>query len=261
MNKYITANKRSWGLLAADHYETFKAQLLRGETTLGQTTIDELGNITGKKLIHLQCNTGADTVSLARMGATVTGVDLAPENVYYAKRLAADCGVEARFIESNVLEIADKHTETYDIVFTSEGVLGWLPDLTLWAQNVRRLLKDDGFVYVMDGHPTYLIWDEQALPELVVKYPYFIKRPDRSEWIGGYASEPKQSTHYDWMFTMGELITALAQAGLVIEWLHEFDFLYYKVSEDQVRDERGGWIFPDQRDALPYTFSLKATVR
>jgi hypothetical protein len=141
-------------------------------------------------------------------------------------------------------------------------VLCWLPDLALWARNVRHLLKDDGFFYLLDGHPFFMIWDEEKLPELSPKYPYFVKRPDRDEWIGGYASESRQATNYSWMYTMGEIVTALSQAGLHIEWLHEFDWLYYQLSADkQERDPRGGWIYPEHRQRLPYTFSLKATIR
>jgi SAM-dependent methyltransferase len=230
---------------------------------LSPTQVQELGAIEGKSLIHLQCNTGADTVSLARLGATVTGVDLVPENVHFARRLAADCGIhDARFIASNVLEIMDVLDEQYDIVFTTEGVLCWLPDLYLWARNVRHLLKQDGYLYLMDGHPTFMVWDEEKLPELVVKYPYFVKRPDRDDWIGGYASEAQQAVNYSWMYTMGEIVTALSQAGLHVEWLHEYDWLYYQLSADkQQRDERGGWVYPEHRERLPYTFSLKATVR
>ena len=263
MNKYIEANKLSWATIAREHYKTFRTRLSQNESTPCETQKRELGDIAGKKLIHLQCNTGADTLSLARMGAKVTGVDLVPANIHYAKRLAADLAIDdARFIESDVLEIMDRHDDKYDIVYTTEGVLCWLPDLNLWARNVRHLLADDGFLYVMDGHPFYMTWDEERLPELVVKYPYFRKTADRDEWIGGYASEPKEATNYAWMYTVGEIINALSQAGLHIEWFHEFDWLYYQLSaEKQKKDEDGNWVFPEHKGKLPYTFSLKATVR
>jgi SAM-dependent methyltransferase len=263
MNEYIEANKSSWATIAQEHYENFKAVLLANETTLSQTQIQELGDIAGKKLIHLQCNTGADTISLARLGASVTGVDLVPENIHYARRLAADCGIhDARFIESNVLEIMDKHDEKYDIVFTTEGVLCWLPDLFLWARNVRHLLADDGFLYVLDGHPFFMVWDEEQLPDLIVKYPYFQKTADRDEWIGGYATEPKKAVNYSWMYTIGEIINALSQAGLHIEWFHEFDWLYYELSqEQQSKNSNGSWVYPEHEGRLPFTFSLKAAIR
>lgn len=262
MDDYIEANKQSWASLAADHYETFKARLLAGESTLSPTQIEELGDIRGKRLIHLQCNTGADTLSLARLGATVTAVDLAPENVQYARRLAADLGIDARFIESDVLQLMEKHHEKYDVVFTTEGVLCWLPDLFLWARNVRHLLADDGFLYLMDGHPFFMALDEDRLPALEVKYPYFTKSPDRFETIGGYAAEPRAGVNYAWMYTVGEIITALSAAGLHIEWFHEYDWLYYRLSaEKQVRAAAGGWRFPELEEKLPFTFSLKAAVR
>jgi SAM-dependent methyltransferase len=263
MTEYIEANRQSWATLAEEHYCTFKARLSRNESTLSETQTRELGDVNGKKLIHLQCNTGADTISLARMGAIVTGVDLVLENIHYARKLATDFGIDdAWFIESNVLEIMDVHHEKYDIVFTTEGVLCWLPDLYLWARSVRHLLADDGFLYLLDGHPFFMAWDEGKLPELVVKYPYFGKTADRDEWIGGYASEPHRATNYSWMYTVGEIVTALSQAGLHIEWFHEFDWLYYRLSaEKQIKDENGNWVYPEHRGRLPYTFSLKATIR
>lgn len=263
MEEYIRTNRDSWATIAQAHYETFKSFLSANESTLNQTQLQELGDIEGKKLIHLQCNTGADTISLARMGAKVTGVDLVPENIHYAGKMASDCGIDdARFIESNVLEIMDKHDEKYDIVYTTEGVLCWLPDLFSWARNIGHLLADDGFLYVMDGHPFFMIWDEDELPNLVVKYPYFRKSADRDEWIGGYASEPKKAVSYSWMYTIGEIINSLSQAGLHIEWFHEFDWLYYQLSaEKQRRDEGGKWVYPEHEKRLPYTFSLKATIR
>jgi len=263
MNAYIEANKQSWATIAQEHYQTFRIFLSRNESTLSETQKRELGDVNGKKLIHLQCNTGADTISLARVGAKTTGVDLVPDNIHYARMLAADFGIDdARFIESNVLEIMDKHDEKYDIVYTTEGVLCWLPDLYLWARNIRHLLADDGFLYVLDGHPFFMALDEEKLPELVVKYPYFRKTADKDEWIGGYACEPRKAANFSWMYTFGEIVNALSQAGLHIEWLHEFDWLYYRLSaEKQNRDENGGWVFPEHKGRLPFTFSLKATIR
>jgi len=114
----------------------------------------------------------------------------------------------------------------------------------------------------MDGHPFFLIWDEEKLPDLSVKYPYFQKTADQDEWIGGYAAQPKKAVNYFWMYTISEIINALSQAGLHIEWLHEFDWLYYKLSEEKQRkNEIGKWIYPAYQGGLPFTFSLKATIR
>jgi len=263
MQPYIDANRLSWATLAEDHYHVFKRRLETEDTTLNPVQIAELGDIAGKSLIHLQCNTGADTLSLARLGAQVTGVDLVPENIHFAKRMAQDLGFEdAQFFTSNVLELMQNHHEQYDIVFTTEGLLCWLPDLDLWARNLRHVLADYGFVYVMDGHPFFMVWDEEALPELKVKYPYFQKNTDEEDTIGGYAAPSRPGKNYSWMYTMGEIITALSEAGLHVEWLHEFDWLYYRCSaEHQQRDNDGQWRYPEHRTQLPYTFSLKAGLR
>jgi SAM-dependent methyltransferase len=263
MDDYIKANKKSWGSIAEAHYHTFRNRLSKEESTLSRIQREESGDIRGKSLIHLQCNTGADTVSLARMGARITGVDLAPENIQFARKLAVECGFhEALFIEANVLELMQTHDRKYDIVYTTEGVLCWLPDLELWARNVRHLMKDDGFLYLLDSHPFFMLWDEDKLPELSVKYPYFQKTADKDEWTGGYACEPRKAVNYSWMYTVGELINALSKAGLHIEWFHEFDGLYYRLAgEKQERDGNGHWVFPEHRGKLPFTFSLKAVIR
>jgi len=213
-------------------------------------------------LIHLQCNTGADTISLARLGAKVTGMDFVPENISYAKKLAADFNIKnASFFESDVLDIMEKHHEKYDIVYTTDGVLCWIPDLMRWAQNVRHLLKDDGFLYVMDAHPFFMSMDEDALPELSIKYPYFSKAPEKDEWAPSYVCEAKKSTNYNWEYTIGDIINALSSAGLHIEWFHEFDWLSYSLSDQQEEDENDHFFYPQLKGKLPFTFSLKATIR
>lgn len=116
----VDSNKLAWNLLAKDHYEHFKERLKNESSILNPIIHEELGDLKGKTLIHLQCNTGADTVSLARNGAIITGVDIAPDNVLYAKKLAQDFGFDqARFIESDIMKLKEIHQEHYDIVFTS----------------------------------------------------------------------------------------------------------------------------------------------
>ena len=259
----IEANKQAWGLLSRDHYETFRKCLRESQSTLSPIIQAELGNIAGKTLIHLQCNTGADTISLARMGALVTGVDLVPDNIRYARLLAHEFGVtDATFIVADLMEFMEIHDQKYDIVFTSEGAISWLPDLKKWGKTIRHLLKDNGFFYVLDLHPVYLMFDEERMKknELVVKYPYFIKRPEKFDTIGGYASEKKAAENFDWMYTVGEIINALASAGLGIEYFNEYDTLFFDAG-DMERTENGEYRYPSFRDQLPFSFSLKATVR
>ena len=152
--------------------------------------------------------------------------------------------------------------QTYDIVFVTEGALGWLPDLDLWARNVRALLAEGGFLYLLDFHPFFLTLDEAAMPRLEIKYPYFRKTPDKDDWIGGYATAGKPAENYFWMYTIGEIINALSAAGLHIEWFRERDTMCCRMSpQGQAKDEKGNWCYPDLREKLPLEFSLKATIR
>ncbi len=261
--KEIEANRKAWDLLAQDHYNTFSERLKRQENLLNEIVIRELGDISGKSLIHLQCNTGADTVCLARMGARVTGVDLAPENVHFAQRLARENGFhEAVFIESDIMQLMQVHDGKYDVVFTSEGALGWLPDLGRWGQTVRHLLKDDGFLYVFDSHPFQLAFAEEQMADgiLEVRYPYFGSEPDADPMIGGYASAPKQATNHFWVYTISDLVNSLSDAGLYIEFFNEYDVLYWDLGGmEQV--SRGLYRFPHFAGQLPFVFSLGARVR
>jgi SAM-dependent methyltransferase len=212
----------------------------------------------------LQCNTGADTILLARMGVSAVGVDLVPDNIRYAKKMAEDLRVtNVDFIESDIMELMDKHNEKYDVVFVSEGAVGWLPDLRKWGKTIRHLLRDDGFFYVFDSHPFYLAFDEKKLGEEIydIKYPYFGKTPDVDDSIGGYASEPKTGVQaYFWMYTVSDLINCLTDAGLHIEFFHEFPELYFSEGGMEPVGDRGVYNYAFNNNKFPMSFSLKASV-
>ncbi|MCL2594002.1 MAG: class I SAM-dependent methyltransferase [Promicromonosporaceae bacterium] len=262
----IESNKHAWGQLSADHYRTFKAALAEGRHQLNRYIQAEVGDLTGKRVIHLQCNTGADTLLLAGMGAAhVTGVDLVPGNVVAARQLAEDFACpNVDFIESDIMTLMANHPELagqYDVVFVSEGAIGWLPDLALWGRTVRYLLSDGGYAYVFEGHPTFLMFDEGRLAhgEYNVKYPYFGREPDVDNSIGGYAGETKTGVQaYFWMNTLSEIINSLINAGLRIEFFNEFPENFYD-SGGQERVDAVLWNFPFNDGRFPQSFSLKAT--
>lgn len=258
----IESNKHAWGKLSKDHYIAFKKSLSEGRHRFNPYIREELGCLSGKKIIHLQCNTGADTILLARMGKGAVGVDLAPDNIMYARKLAEDLGVgNIGFIESDIMELIEKHNEKYDVVFVSEGAICWLPDLMKWGQTIRHLLKDDGFFYIFDSHPFFMMLDEEKLKTNIydVKYPYFGKEPNIDGWIGGYASEPKDGVEaYDWPHTVGDIINSLTSAGLRIEYFHEFRENFFDAGG--MRDIGNGlWNYDFNVDRFPMSFSLKAT--
>ena len=263
--KEIETNKKAWGKLSKDHYEHYKKIILSGNFQLNPTILAEIGDISGKTVLHLQCNTGADSIMLAKMGATVTGVDLVPDNIFYARKLAEDCGIDnIQFIESDIMKLMDFHHDKYDIVFTSQGVLIWLPDKKRWAETIKHSLKDDGFFYVHDSHPFYYIFDEVEYPKgnLIAKYPYFSKEPDICDAIGGYASESKPAKTYEWMYKISDIINSLSAVGLFIEYIHEYDRCSSGMVVGCDEEDENGLVFVKEfENKIPVVFSLKAVVR
>jgi len=258
--KEIEANKEAWGSLSKAHYEHYKKAIQENRHGFSKIIEEELGDISGKTVIHLQCNTGADTVLLAKKGAIVTGVDLVPDNIFYANKMSEELGIKnISFIESDIMELKEKHDKKYDMVFTSEGVLCWLPDLNKWAETIKYLLNDGGVLYVLDSHPFYMALDEEKLKEnkLEIKYPYFIREPEYSEEMTDYASDSKMGVNYGWMYKVSDIINSLAKAGLTIEFFNEYDSLYFNGGGMEGCDN-GHFHYPFFDSKLPFTFSLKA---
>ncbi len=262
--KEIESNKHAWSQISEDHYFTYKKSLLEGRHQLNTYIKNEIGDLSGKKVIHLQCNTGADTILLARMAESAVGVDLVPDNVFYAKKLAEDLNItNVQFIESDIMEFMEKHNEKYDVVFVSEGAIGWLPDLNKWAKTIRHLLKDDGYFYMFDSHPFFMMFNTEKLPKevLEIQYPYFGKIPDVDDSIGGYASETKHGVQaYFWMHTISKLVNSLTSAGLHIEFLNEFKENFFNAGGMEKVGETGLFNYDYNSDKFPMSVSIKATV-
>lgn len=257
----IDKNRIAWNLLSKDHYHYFKKRLSEKYCLLSDTIQNELGDLKSKSLIHLQCNTGADTISLARLGLDkVTGVDLSDQNIIYANKLKTHFNLNhIQFIESDVLKLNQVHHDKYDVVFTSEGVLGWLPDLKQWAKVVANLLEEDGFFYIYDSHPILHVLDPEAMAKgkIILKYDYLNAGADEDDPIGGYASETKYSTNYWWNHALSDIINALIEAGLKIEYLHEFDTLFWNMGGMEEVSE-GVYQYPQFKNKFPMSYSLKA---
>lgn len=222
----------------------------------------------GRDLLHLQCHFGMDTLSFARLGARVTGVDFSEPAIAQARALAADVGLAARFVVSDVLEL--DLGETFDIVYTSRGVIGWLPDLGRWARVIARHLRPGGIFYIHEIHPVALAFDDsEAATELRLGYPY-LARPDALELDvhGTYADRSAtfaQRKEYAWIHDLGEIVTSLADAGLRIELLHELvtapwqAFPFLVRSADSGEPGAGEWALPPgYAGELPLSFTLRA---
>ncbi len=265
MDEFLHANLNLWNeytdihVRSAYDVEGFKAS----KTDLHSIELEELGDVAGKTMLHLQCYFGMDSMRWARRGATVTGVDFSDRAIAAARQLNDELGLNCTFVHSNVLELTEHLEGQFDIVFTSYGVLPWLPDLKRWAQVIAHFLKPGGIFYIVELHPFALVFDDQSSePELKVVYSYF-HRPEPFEFsvIGSYADRTahvEQPVSYEWAHSMGDIVNALLEAGLNIQFLHEFPYCVYKMLP--FMEERDGWWrLPKEMPELPLMFSLKAT--
>ena len=220
-----------------------------GSSTLFPHEHDELGDVTEKTILHLQCNNGLETLSLARMGATVIGIDISGESLRCGQRLATEAGIDADFVQCNIYDVSNIFAQQFDIVYTSRGVLVWLPALSSWANNIVDLVRPGGTFYIYEGHPIADSYDD----DLAFDGSYFDTHPRLYEQAGfGVDKE-----HYRTQHTLGAVTTALASAGLSIEFVHEFPFAFWRRWEGMVTDEQGRWCLPD--DPIPLSFSIRAT--
>jgi SAM-dependent methyltransferase len=265
VSEHLETNRAWWNERVPLHADSsfYDVQGFReGKLTLMPLERRELGDVTGKSLLHLQCHFGLDTLSWARLGARVTGVDFSEEGIALARSLSEEVGLPADFVCANVYELPHVLSGRFDIVFTSYGVLTWLPDLTRWAQVIAHFLERGGVFYIAEVHPFAMVfYDEPDAEDLQVHYPYFHDPvPMRFEAEGSYASaaECTYKVTYEWSHSLGEIVNVLISAGLQIEFLREFPYACYQMFPFLVQDEEGWWRMKDSDDAIPMTFSLKA---
>jgi SAM-dependent methyltransferase len=244
--------------LASSFYDlpAFRA----GADTLRPFEPSEAGDVTGKRLVHLQCHIGLDTLSWARRGALVSGLDFSAPAISAASALASELGIEATFVVSDVYDaVAALGGRRFDIVYTGIGALVWLPDIPRWARVVAGLLAPGGFLYLVEGHPFAQILDDAT--GLVVSRDYFDSEPWVEDWAHTYTDGPalEHVRSVEFQHGIGEVITALSQAGLRIEFLHEFEFDAFGRYESLRRADDGTYRFPPGRPRVPLIFSVRAS--
>jgi len=231
-----------------------------------QYILDEVGDVDGKSLLHLQCHFGQDTISWARLGATVTGVDFGGEAVKLARTLADEEGVDATFIHSNIYDIGDRFDKQFDVVFTSYGVLAWLHDLPEWGRIVGRAVKPGGVFYIAEFHPGgEMLQHDRPIAtkeDTSIGMPYF--DPGGAQSLPGeegadYASDHKTGIDtFEWFHSMEDIIMPLIDAGLVIELFKERDWCAYRSHEGMIVDDQNRWHLPPDCPKVPFMFSIRA---
>jgi len=265
--KYFEANRRHWDEVVPIHVASelydvaaFKA----GASRLKPVEYEELRDVRGKSLLHIQCHFGLDTLSWAREGASVTGIDFSQTALEAARALAKECGIQARFLHSDVYSLPEKLSEQFDIVFTSYGALCWLPDMSLWAQVVSQFVKPGGTFYMVEFHPVSGIFEDgPEATDLEIGYPYFpTGQPIRTEDDGTYADRDarvENRLNYSWPHPTSEVINALIDAGLHIEFFHEFPFTTEPVWPFTETKPDGTVRLTKHEGSVPLLYSVKAT--
>ena len=264
MDEYTKANQLSWDERVPIHVaskcydlNSFKA----GRCSLKSIELEDLSDVSGKSLLHLQCHFGMDTLSWAKRGAIVTGVDFSAQAIEQARALAKELGIEAQFVLSSVYDLSQNLTGEFDIVYTSYGVLCWLNDLATWANNISHFLKPGGIFYIIDGHPTGIMFDEDSKDQLLIRHSYFNTGPEKFDSPYTYTDGDalvNNTITYEWSHSMGEIANSLINAGLEIQFIHEFPFCFHRYMPLMIEDADGWWRLPDGDDRIPFMFSLMA---
>ena len=258
---YFETNKDTWNKKVSIHAKSDMYQMesfKNGETSLMPYELKALGDVSSKSLLHLQCHFGQDTLSWSRMGAKCVGVDLSDEGVKLARQLNEELGLDAEFVCCNVLETSKHVSKTFDIVFTSYGTIGWLPDLRSWAKMIAERLKVGGTFYIVEFHPILWMFDYvDGKPKM--KYHYNQEEVIYEEYEGTYADQSSKmvSKEYGWNHGLAEVVNALIEAGLQIEYLNEYDESPYDVFPDLIKLDNGMYKMKNQ--LFPMIFEIKAT--
>ncbi|XOV69047.1 MAG: class I SAM-dependent methyltransferase [Fluviicola sp.] len=257
---YKKVNRRSWNdrvkvHIESDFYDV--PSFLQGKNSLKQPELSLLEDVQGKSILHLQCHFGQDSISLSRMGAKVTGVDLSNTAIEKAKELNEACGTDVEFVVSDIYDLPDAMEGKFDIVFTSYGTIGWLPDLHKWAGVVHHFLKDGGSFVFAEFHPAIWMFDDDHES---VFYNYFTSDPIVESYTGTYAQKDAEIEFktISWNHGLGEVMTSLLDHGLTIEHFQEYDFSPYDCFGGMQQDGPDEYRITKFGNKMPLMYTLKA---
>lgn len=259
-DRHFEANRDGWNKRTCVHKNTSFYDVLSfkaGKSSLTPIELEEVGEVEGKSLLHLQCHFGMDTLSWARKGAQVTGMDISDEAIDYAKELSKEINVPAQFICCNIYHLAANLDKKFDIVFTSYGVISWLPDLDKWASIINHFLKPGGIFYIIEFHPVVWMFDDNFK---YIKYAYHNSDTIFEKQSGTYADKNADIEYeeYSWNHSLGEVINPLTRHNLQIQYLNEFMFSSWNCFNNMVQGEDGLWRVKGLENKIPVMYSIKA---
>jgi len=272
MQEYLDTNRANWDDRASAHAARtglgYAVQRYVDDPALLSDVVrfdlDRLGDIRGLRTVHLQCHIGTDTLSLARLGAQVTGLDFSPVALTEAKALVAESGDQVQFVESDVYAaLSVLEPASYDLVYTGIGALCWLPSIDRWAQVVAGLLAPGGRLFIREGHPILWAMDETRDEDLLLRFPYFEQEKplawdDDSTYVA--TDRPLTATKtYEWNHGLGEIVTSLLAAGLTLTMLVEHDSVPWEALPGQMIERADGEFALDARAGVaPLSYTIQA---
>lgn len=263
---FMDTNRARWDEMVPIHAKSTFYNVegfLNGRLTLDDVERACVGEPAGKTLLHLQCHFGMDTLSWARLGAKATGVDFSEPAIALARDLNAQVGLDVRFIQANIYDLPELLDEQFDVVFTSHGVLTWLPDVWAWGEVVGKMLKPGGRFVIVEGHPYTWMLEQENVTTFDIRYDYFTRdEPYTWDEDGSYAQPDAQLENrrtYEWNHPLGDVVTALVRAGLTIEEVKEYDACAWQALPFMVQRDEHWWTLPDGRPRLPFSYSIVAT--
>lgn len=261
-HKYFEANKKNWNKRTAIHFKSdFYAvdNFLKTKNSLNNIELTEIGDVQGKELLHLQCHFGQDTLSFAKLGAKVTGVDFSEEAIRKGEELRSAMNLDAEFICSNIYDLKNNLEKKFDIIFTSYGTIGWLPDIQEWAKVVSYFLKPGGTFLIVDFHPFIWMLDDDFEK---IKYDYFHsddpleEKPDKTYTDG---DDEINLVQYSWNHTISDLINSLIGEDLKIRSFKEYNYSPYNCFPGMVETNEREFVFKNFGSKIPLIYSLKAS--
>ncbi|MEO8146679.1 MAG: class I SAM-dependent methyltransferase, partial [Bacteroidia bacterium] len=252
-------NKKLWNDKTKVHINSEfynNKEFKRTKNSLNKIELDALGDLKGKSVLHLQCHFGQDTLSLQYLGAQCTGVDLSDEAIKYARELNDELKLNAEFICCDIYDLKNHLDKKFDIVFTSYGTIGWLPDMDKWADIVSHFLKPGGMFLIVDFHPVMWMFDNDFK---FFQYSYFNLEPIVEELEGTYADRNAEIKNKEvgWNHNLSEVLNALLGKGLQLIEFNEYDYSNYNCFKNMVEIEKGKFQIAGLENKLPMMYSIK----
>ncbi|WP_295221738.1 class I SAM-dependent methyltransferase [uncultured Chryseobacterium sp.] len=260
MENYLDINRNSWNAKVEPHLKSdfyFVDEFLKGRTSLNSIELELLGNVQNKSILHLQCHFGQDSISLARLGAKVTGIDLSDKAIEAAGDLARKAQTDTEFICTDLYNLPNILDRKFDIVFTSYGTIGWLPDLRKWAEIISRFLKPEGKFVMAEFHPVVWMFDDDFQG---IRYNYFNEKPIVEIYEGTYADQSADlvQEYVMWNHSLADVLQNLIQNQMQIMHFKEFDWSPYPCFRHVDEFEKGKWRIPQLGNKIPLVYAVEA---